>query len=261
VLKHMVAPTLESRLYDMITQVRDVVELDAALVEITELMGFRYFALSHHVDPANAPNNAIRLHNYPERWVEAYDRRSLGMIDPVHRASHVTLLGFPWSQMSSLIRMTSEDHRILDEGRIQGLGDGFTVPAHIPGEARGTCSFVTAPGRSLPERFLLYAQLAGTFAFEAARRLWRGRGCGRHTQGPILTDRQRDCVILMAQGKTDKEIAAVLSISQTTVTTHITAACERYGVYKRQLLIVLTLYDGTITFADIKPWRYPHFLG
>src|SRR3546814_18243077 len=61
-----------------------------------------------------------------------YDGRALGVSDPVHRASHVTSVGFRWSRMPGMIPFTAEDRRVLALGREQGLGDGFTVPANVP---------------------------------------------------------------------------------------------------------------------------------
>jgi LuxR family quorum-sensing system transcriptional regulator CciR len=66
--------------------------------------------------------------------------------------------------------MTRDDMRMFEQGRMQGIGDGFTVPVHVPGEARGTCTFATDPGRPL----------VGTFAFETARRLWLIPTCNDH---------------------------------------------------------------------------------
>ena len=40
---------------------------------------------------------------------------------------------------------------------------------------------------------------------------------------------------------------------------HIKQACERYGVSKRTYLVILTLFDGTLTFADIFRRRYYPF--
>ena len=94
------------------------------------------------------------------------------------------------------------------------------------------------------------AQLAGAFAFEAARRLWSGRG-KRDEQTPQLTDRQRDCVLWVARGKGDWEIARILGVSEETVARHIKQACERYGVNKRTLLAIRTLFDGTLSFSDL----------
>src|SRR3546814_1403607 len=72
---------------------------------------------------------SIRIHDYPARWAEYYDGRALGVSDPVHRASHVTSVGFRWSRMPGMIPFTAEDRRVLALGREQGIGDGFTVPA------------------------------------------------------------------------------------------------------------------------------------
>jgi len=228
----------------------DADELGRVLRAITRDLGFQYFAVTHHVDVLAAGERAIRLHNYPAQWADYYDAQALGVSDPVHRASHVTSVGFRWSQMPRMIPLTAHDRRILALGREQGIGDGFTVPANVPGEAHGSCSFASEADRPIQEAMLPIAQLAGAFAFEAARRLWSGRG-KRDEQTPQLTDRQRDCVLWVARGKGDWEIARILGVSEETVARHIKQACERYGVNKRTLLAIRTLFDGTLSFSDL----------
>jgi LuxR family quorum-sensing system transcriptional regulator CciR len=228
----------------------DADELGRVLRAITRDLGFQYFAVTHHVDVVAAGERAIRLHNYPAQWADYYDAQALGVSDPVHRASHVTSVGFRWSQMPRMIPLTAHDRRILALGREQGIGDGFTVPANVPGEAHGSCSFASEADRPIQEAILPIAQLAGAFAFEAARRLWSGRG-KRDEQAPQLTDRQRDCVLWVARGKGDWEIARILGVSEETVARHIKQACERYGVNKRTLLAIRTLFDGTLSFSDL----------
>lgn len=91
-------------------------------------------------------------------------------------------------------------------------------------------------------------QLVGAFAFEAARRMQRMR----IAPGPVrLTDRQRECVMWAARGKSDWEISRILGISQDTVIEHLRHARERYGVGKRTLLAIHALFDGTIGFFDV----------
>jgi LuxR family quorum-sensing system transcriptional regulator CciR len=228
----------------------DADELGRVLRAITRDLGFQYFAVTHHVDVLAAGERAIRLHNYPAQWADYYDAQALGVSDPVHRASHVTSVGFRWSQMPRMIPLTAHDRRILALGREQGIGDGFTVPANVPGEAHGSCSFASEADRPIQEAMLPIAQLAGAFAFEAARRLWSGRG-KRDEEAPQLTDRQRDCVLWVARGKGDWEIARILGVSEETVARHIKQACERYGVNKRTLLAIRTLFDGTLSFSDL----------
>lgn len=233
--------------------VRDVRQLSShehlaeALSDIAVELGFSYFALTHHVDIREF-HAAIRLHNYPDGWEDWFDEQRLGASDPVHRASHVTSVGFAWSELDAMIRLTNDDRRILDLARREGIGDGFTVPAHVPGEAHGSCSFATSAGTVLPASQLPLAQLVGAFAFEAARRIARNN----LTITPQrLTERQRECVVWAARGKSDWEIAQILGVSQETVIQHLKQARERYGVGKRTLLAVHALFDGTIAFLDV----------
>lgn len=236
------------RVIDAVTTADD---LFAAMAAVTIELGFQYFALTHHVDVMATSGSAIRLHNYPAQWADYYDARALGVSDPVHRASHVTSIGFCWSRLPEMIPLTSEDRRVLALGREQGIGEGFTVPANVPGEARGSCSFANQAGRPMSDAMLPVAQLAGAFAFEGARRLWSGRGHIGAPPPPVLTDRQRDCVMWAARGKGDWEIGRILGVSEETVARHIKQACERYGVNKRTLLAIRTLFDGTLSFTDI----------
>lgn len=233
-----------------ISEIGSEAELAEALGLISGEMGFSYFALTHHVDLRRAPHPAIRLDNYPSDWVDYFDEERLGPSDPVHRASHLTSVGFAWSQLPELIELTPRDHEILEHAGRQGLGDGFTVPAHVPGEANGSCSFATSAGQSVLEAHLPLAQLVGAFAFEAARRLWRLR-IHSPSPPPRLTDRQRDCVLWAARGKSDWEISRILGVSHETVIQHLKQARERYGVGKRTLLAIHALFDGTISFIDI----------
>lgn len=223
-------------------------ELAEALGEISSDLGFRYFALTHHLDVRKS-SSAIRLHNYPSGWAEWFDEQELGGADPVHRASHLTSVGFAWSKLEEMIPLTAKDQQVLDLARKEGIGDGFTVPAHVPGEAHGSCSFAAEHGKLLKEEHLPLAQLAGAFAFEAARRIRRLRDpCSPF---PRLTDRQRECVMWAARGKSDWEISKILGVSHETVIQHLKQARERYGVGKRTLLAVHALFDGTIAFLDV----------
>jgi LuxR family quorum-sensing system transcriptional regulator CciR len=225
-------------------------DLAEALSVVSRELGFTYFALTHHVDVRRAAQPAIRLHNYPKDWERYYDDHSLGVSDPVHRASHVTSVGFAWSEIPKMIALTRHDHEILIRGGAQGIGDGFTIPANVPGETHGSCSFANPAGVPIPEDGLALAQLVGAFAFEGARRLWRVRSPVDPDQ-PTLTERQRECLLWVARGKSDWEISRILGIQHETVVRHLKLARERYGVAKRTMLAVHALFDGLISFTDV----------
>lgn len=91
----------------------------------------------------------------------------------------------------------------MNQARAAGLPEGYTVPIHIPGEASGLVSFVTADGRELPSDSLPAAQYLACFAFEPARRLKVQQDSDDPPEGPKLTQRQLDCLVLAARGKSN----------------------------------------------------------
>jgi LuxR family quorum-sensing system transcriptional regulator CciR len=193
-------------------------------------------------------SGAIRIHNYPDEWEEYHDRKHLGRSDPVHRACQRAGVGFRWSELGRLIQLTSRDLRVLEAAAGQGIGDAFTVPAQVPGEINGSCSFAGARGVSLDERKLAMAQLVGAFAFEAARRLTRVRPDAEPVH---VSERERQCLLWIARGKSDWEIARILGISPETVHQYVKHARLTHDVVSRSQLVAHALFSGTISFVDV----------
>lgn len=229
-----------------VSEIRTRDALADALEETCSRLGMRYFALSHHVDFAAEPMG-LRLHNYPDGWEQWYDANRLGITDPIHRASHRIARGFFWRDLPKLIPLLPSDRRLIERGRRIGLGEGVTIPAHVPGEARGSCTLVAAVGEMPPETILPCAQSIGLFAFEGVRLLLRGKA-----KPPILvSERQRDCIALAGRGMSNVQIARLLGIGEQTVIEHFRAARARLGVRTRTELVVSLLAQGTLCIDDV----------
>jgi LuxR family quorum-sensing system transcriptional regulator CciR len=231
----------------------DEAHLFGLLDEATKRLGFERFAMGHHVDLAGPQGDAVRLTTYDPGWVETVVENRFFLDDPIHLASSKTAVGFLWSEVGKLIDLTDRQKSILDAARSFGLTDGFTVPVHVPGEYQGTCSFGARSLENLAPDALPQAQLIGAFAFEAARRITRSRRRQKAEIDsiPALTERQRNCITLVAMGKSDWEIGRILGISQATAHEHVESARKRYGVAKRTQLVIRALFDGQISFSDI----------
>ncbi len=212
-------------------------------------IGFAYFALVHHSDLRDQASKVISLYNYPDSWVEYFVENALYVEDPIHVASLLSNVGFSWSEVPSKLHITRRQKKILTMAAKHGLRNGYTVPANVPGEGTGSCSFVTHDRTELPGRSLLVAELIGDFAFEAARRLSR-EGMPPGGGMPRLTARQHDCLLLVIHGKTDKEIGRILGISEETVTEYLDLLRRRYCVSKRLTLAIRAIYDGQISFIE-----------
>lgn len=225
-------------------------DLRFLLAEISAELGFAHFALAQHVDLRPGSREAIRIHNYPDEWAQYHDEQQLGRSDPVHRACQLTAVGFTWSELPRMMPLTARDLSVLSAAAVQGIGEGFTVPAHVPGELNGSCSFATAAGVRLKTEKLAMAQLVGAFAFEAARRLTRVRD-GLETSPPHVSTRERECLVWIARGKSDSEIATILGISPDTVHQYVKHVRATYDVVSRSQLVARALFAGTISFPEV----------
>jgi len=225
-------------------------ELRYLLGEASRELGFRYFALLHHRCVLSASDRLIRLDNYPDAWAEELLTRHDVAADPVHLASLRTNAAFGWNEIGDMLPLSAVQRKILERSSYHGLGPGFTVPANVPGEPSGSCSFAVARGRPLPVSRLLAAELIGLHAFRAARRI-----CGFAAGGavPRLSRRERQCVRLVAAGKTDWEIARILGIGTETARQYVKRARAAYGVVSRAQLAACGLRDALVSFDEAIP--------
>ncbi|MBU2605200.1 MAG: autoinducer binding domain-containing protein [Alphaproteobacteria bacterium] len=231
------------------------VETDSGLKEtlkrVCGRLGFDHFALTFETRTGADTSPEVLLHDYPAEWAKVYITFDLAGKDPVRRACDKSLTGFTWESIDRLVPMTRGDRQMLAVGRECGIGDGYTVPRHLPGLARGSCTFAVRPGGSLPTRWLAVAELVGALALGCAART---SGILRLASNARLSDRQRECLLWTARGKTASETAIILGISEETVVQHLKMARERYGVHCRQSLILSALFDGLIGFGDVIRW-------
>lgn len=232
-------------------------ELYEALSRAARHIGFDHFALAYEQRSCGALGQNLLLHDYPAAWERLYLDFSLNGADPVRRAGEKAMSGFEWCHIEQYIPMTHSDRSMMKEGRLHGIGDGYTVPRHIPGDAGGSCTFAVRPDKILPRDMLHAAELLGAYALTTARAMCSSRAPPPFTCHPILSQRQRECVLWSARGKTAGEIATILNIGETTVIQHLKTARERYQVYNRHSLILHALFDGLIGFSDIFEWRSP----
>lgn len=225
-------------------------DLRRLLEDVTRELGFHYFALLHHASLQWSSGSLLRIDNYPSHWERELVGEGFVHVDPVHHASVRTNIGFPWSELGALLVLTPIQRRILERSGRHGIGEGFTVPANVPGEPSGSCSFAVRRGRRFPQHRLFDAELIGAHAFRIARHLHNYPAQAAH---PHLSRRQLECLRLLAAGKTDWEIAKILGLSVETAHQYVKSARAAYDVVSRTQLVVYGLRDAWISFDDAIP--------
>jgi LuxR family quorum-sensing system transcriptional regulator CciR len=247
------------RFVSLSRRVSTAAELKALMETTTSVMGFDHFALLHHqdlrcirTDWSHLQNGTLlALHNYPEEFARAYIQRNWVAKDPILLATERRNVGFRWRHLPTQVRAWRPVNDIAEEARLHGIIDGYTVPANIPGEPKGSCSFAVRVGRSFPEENLLMAETVGAFAFQAARDLLMSARHATRPAQPPLTERQLECLVLVAKGKSDWEIAQILGIGSETVKHHVRMARERYGVPTRVQAAIRAIFESNLGIDDI----------
>ena len=229
-------------------EARDLDRLRELFRQAVWALGFNYFLLQGETGHA-------WLADVPLGWTLAVGSSG----DAVLTTAVQSYAPFLWSDIPRLIAPTSEQRGFLDAAFATGVGAAVAVPIHRARGAdaagsysdfAGCCSFMMKTGIPLPLGSLAAAHFVGALAFDAADNLRQARSA-RLKRGPQLTPRQRDCVVLVARGKSDWEIGQLLGISESTAHKHIEDAKRRFRVTTRIQLVVRSLFDARLSFSDI----------
>ena len=223
---------------------RDVPALRVHLIATAQRLGFHHLLLQ---DAAGA----VWMADMPSVWLAPPGDAPLA-------AAAQCFAPFLWSDIPRLITCTPAQLGFLDAAAAAGIGAAVTVPVHRARGAdeaggysvfAGACSFLMKKDAALPLASLAAAHYVGAMAFDACEKLRQPQAFA--ALGPQLTPRQRDCVALVAQGKSDWEIGKMLGISDSTVHKHIEDAKRRFGVSTRIQLVVRSLADAKLSFSEV----------
>ena len=226
-------------------------DIASLMISIVCEFGFRYYALIHHDDLKPARPDRVDIKHYPDAVTERLFGERRYRRDPVIRGCAFADSAFLWSDLHRIIPLDQRDRTSFELGAREGLNEGITVPWFRLGECMGSCTFAGTKQPDCAERLLGPAQMIGIFAFQAARRLVGSPAM--LTRQPRLHPRPRDCVVLLGQGLTNKEIARTLSLAPKTVDCYLAEARKLFGARGRTELVVSAVLAGEIGVHELKP--------
>ena len=224
-------------------------ELKRAFERSLRELGFRYFACCSHIDPLGPRATALVFLNYPSDWVHEFSLSGHYRVDPIFRYAEERMVPFFWDDAEFRAVLTAQQRDILRDAEARGICHGYTVPLHPPGAPMASCSVV--PDSAPIERGAWQAVMTmAYFMFDAMLNAAALEECSR-VYSMQLSERERQCLELAAQGKDDWSIGSLLRISERTAHNHIERAKRRLGVCTRVQVIVHALSEGQISFGDV----------
>jgi LuxR family quorum-sensing system transcriptional regulator CciR len=213
---------------------------EAALLAAGRL-GFGYVAFSGTFSP-RAISREVRFDNLPVDWHRHCADRSRDLLPgSLRRQALREVTPLLWSQASP------ECARSLAKARSCGIGAGVSCSVRGPGEEWSLTSFALPGVGAASERHISTVLpdcqlIACAIHYAAARIVERipDRALPlRRLGNGLLSERESQCLIESARGKTTSEIAQALQISERTVTFHLAnvrrkldAANSRHAVSK-----------------------------
>jgi LuxR family quorum sensing-dependent transcriptional regulator len=175
----------------------------------------------------------------PPGWLELYSEYAIAQHSPLNRAMRQHGEPFTWSTLPGLWPVEREIMNILP---CIGVSDGIGAPVHGPGGYVGVTSMAFERLDQLSPRERSAIGIAAMVVHMQMRRL----SPRKSELSRRLSPRERDCLAFVADGKSDWEVSEILSLSETTVASHMQNARRKLGAKSRAQAVALALQAGLI---------------
>jgi len=228
---------------------RDVPEIHAACRRLANELGFEHFLYAVRIPVSLSQPYHFSLNGYPRAWRERYDAMGYIKMDPVVIHAFSTAIPLIWDEVD----MTSSIvQAFFAEAAEYGLANGVTAPVY---GRRGDLGLLSLARRlpisgDLRDRNDLKtrAHWFATIVHETIRRVLLTSD-GNPIAQTNLSEREKDCLMWAADGKTSCEIAKRLEISERTVLFHLENAGRKLGVHGRHNTITRAIALGEVELS------------
>jgi len=224
--------------------------LAGVMDDLTHDFGFRHYALIDHADLRGEPAHHVNLRRYPAAACDRIIEQATWRRDPIIRGCIFAPTAFLWSRLPSIIQFDRRDRDCMERGMRDGLNEGISVPCITWGACMGSCTFAGTRRPDRAGRVLGMAQVVGTFAFQAAKRLVETSPAP--APRPRLHPRPRDCIVLAGRGCSNKEIARALDLTPRTVDGYLTEARRLFDAHDRTELVVAAILAGEVGLDEVR---------
>ena len=236
------------RTLDFVERLQKLKHYDEICVEIQKELA--WFGLScvtawSMPGPGRPHDEGIMLNTRPQEYIENYRDKKYLVHDRLITEMRETLTPYSWSDVQKRRKLSKLEQHIIEEGRDFNMRDGLIVPIVT---LSGSVSVFSPCGMEpdLSQRARSALEIIGIYSQQALKRalIRSQRDEAAHTP---LTPREREIMQWVAVGKSDDEIADILSIGAATVTSHVQNAKKKLDAFRRTYAVVQAIRFGEIS--------------
>lgn len=181
------------------------------------------------------------LTNWPDELLRRYDELALLKDSPVYNTLRASTKPLVWSNRpGSRHALRGQTRETRDMFCSFGMSEGVYVSVQEPGGRRGAVG-LSGDRPSPCEGELAELSYVMNLIYERLSELEKG---SRPRKAQKLSQRESECLMWTASGKTSAEIAIILKLSEHTVNHYLTAACQKLGATNRAHAVYKAMRAG-----------------
>jgi len=241
---------MENRLFsllDEITSAKSLKDVQEAATKCLESIGFDRFT---HIgfNPLSADPRAAEMSTFPIEWVQHYVDNKYVYIDPTVLMGRCSSLPFTSNDVNALKALSPLQKKVNFEAEDFGIRNYISVPIHGALNRFGLLVGVSTESdkefRQDISRKKYELQLVGMGLNSTIHSLLdEDEGLPEIR----LSQRETECLLWTARGKTAWEIGEILKIKDSTVNEYIQNASRKLGCHQKTLAVTRAIVAGHIS--------------
>ncbi|WP_013610272.1 autoinducer binding domain-containing protein [Vibrio nigripulchritudo] len=218
-----------------------VSDVKCQLHKLANLLEFDNFAFGIKVNNLTGIPTIDMINTYSDQWNDIYKKNNFISKDPIVLEGSATSNPIIWEES------LKPTHEIFEIANDFNLNIGWSKPSHKPNGVSSLFSF-SRSSESLTEAelwkqtpYLLWVANIAEQAFERVNSGYHG-----YSLVEVLTPREIEILKWSAEGKTASETSMILSISERTVTFHITNAVKKLNTCNKTSAVIKAVTLGLV---------------
>jgi DNA-binding CsgD family transcriptional regulator len=236
-------------LIDLLSKATTVEDVHAVCTRLCDRFGFDRFQYGARIPTSFVKPYYIFISSYQQEWRTRYLAEGYMLIDPAVQHCAGRLTPFSWEQIAQQTKDSEIVRRFMGEASEFGLNSGISFPVH---SAQGEFAMFSVASSQNPvhaksriQKALPFAHLFTAHLHETVRKIFAQEALPLATVQ--LTEREHECLLWTAEGKTTWETSQILGVAERTVIFHLQNAADKLQVVNRQQAVARAVSLGLIT--------------